>query len=237
MEYAVRIGRAALEKSVAWTVLLSSGILGSLGLVGLINRTFGWDGLELIDIGLYNSVVRLTEWWNIVAVDFVSLVTNYIGLQAETNSISATAALLLISAVGIRHFQFKLADAVNKPVKKKPGRRRKDQYQQAKGVFWYWVKQKFANTIQSLRNDSWIAVAMVAAYLVVVLAVNLSKSPISPDTIKGMAYMVLGYAGFHAMKELLKSGAYVRYLWVMAASTVGLTAASYWIEYSSASLG
>lgn len=236
MDWAVRISRAAFEKSVAWTVLLTSGILGSLGIVGLINRTFGWDGLRLIDTDLYNSVLRLTEWWNIVSVDFISWVSSFFGLQAETNSIAATAALLLISAVGIRHFQFKFADAINKPVKKKTGRPRKDQYAQARGVFVHWAKQKISNVIQSLKNDSWAAILMVVAYLVVVFAVNLARSPINPDTLKGMAYMVLAYAGFHAIKELLKNGAYIRYLWVMAASTVGLTALSYWIEFSQKSV-
>lgn len=236
MEAAVRISRVAFIQLVAWSMLLSSGILGSLGLVGLINRAFGWHGLQLIDITLYNSVIRLTEWWNIFAVDLIDRVLSYLGLQTETDTIAAMSALLLISAVGIRHFQFKFSDAVNRPVQKKRGRPRKDQYAQAKGVFWHWAKQKIANGVGSLRQDSWIPVSMVAAYLVLVLAINLAKSPISPDTLKGMAYMVLAYAGFHAIRELLKNGAYIRYLWVMAFSTLGLTAFSYWIEFSKSTI-
>ncbi len=213
-------------------MLLVNGTLGSLGLVGLIHQILGWQGLELIDGGLYRSALRLTEWWSFLAIDMIAWFPAQFGIKAETNTIAASAALLLLSAVGTKLLSVKFDAAVKLPVKKKVGRPRTDQLAQARSVIWHWLKQKFANALGALKENSWPAAVMVVAYLVLVFAVNLANSPISPDTVKGMAYAVLIYAGFHAVKELLKDGAYVRYLWAMAGSTVGLTAISYWIESS-----
>lgn len=230
----------AAKSSFFWIgqvlLLLVSGTMGSLGLVGLIDRVFGWNSLEAINSTIYSLILRLVGWWDFAVIGTTSFIVEKSGLEAETNTIAASAAMVLISAVGTKHFQNRFGKAASKRTKKPPGRKNPDKFKEAHKQIRYYVRQKFAHIIAVFKSDSWAALLMISAYLVIVFSINLSATAIHPETLKGMAYMVLLYSGWRAGKQLLKEQAYIKYLLTMAGSTIVLIALSWYLQLQAAGL-
>tara|TARA_R110002110_G_scaffold8203_2_gene41012 strand:- start:274 stop:972 length:699 start_codon:yes stop_codon:yes gene_type:complete len=220
-------GRAYL---LQWMALVFSGVIGSLGFVKLVDKVFGWDSLGTISRPLYQCVDQLLAWWDFAAVDGVRRMAEFIGLNAETDTVAAAVSLLLLSTVGLKHFQFGFGDALNKRERRRPGRKRKDGLSQAQAEFGHWLRQKWATCVQFFKSDTWIAGTMLVAYLLIVLAVNFDALNWNPDTLKGMAYTVLIYSGVHAILELRKRQSYLRYVVVMIASTAALFGLSWFLQ-------
>jgi len=224
--------RAGLGYFLSFLVVLGSGILGSFGLIGLIDKVFGWNSLHAFNSTLHDAFISLATLWDSMTHGTMIKLANLSGLQAETNTIAASVAMLLLSSVGIKHFQVGFFQALKKREKKKPGRKAGDERKQFVNEIKFWLKEKRNTIIEFFKTDTWITVTMITAYLFIVFAVNLSATPVHPETIKGVAYTVLAYAGYHAIRSLIQDAGYLQYLGIMLGSSVVLVGVSSYIQAS-----
>ena len=222
--------KTGLSRLFSILAVVASGILGSFGLIGLIDKVFGWNSLQALNSTLHDAFLSLATLWDSLTNGLMIKLANLSGLEAETNTIAASAAMLLISSVGIKHFQTGLFRAIQKRERKRPGRKASNARKQFVNEIRYFFKQKINTIVEFFKTDTWITMTMITAYLFIVFAVNLSATPIHPETIKGIAYSVLAYAGYHAIRSLKREESYKQYLSIMFGSTVALVGASSYIQ-------
>lgn len=222
--------RGIFARILSSLMLCVSGVLGSFGFIGLIDKIFGWNSLEDLSATAHDAIKALVLWWDAITQGAMFELAGVLGLQAETNTIAASVAMLLISSVGIKHFQAGLFRAIAKPEKKPRGRPHKDPTKRLVKKIRFYLGQKVNTVVEFFRTDTWITITMIMSYLLIVFAINLSATPIHPETIKGIAYSVLAYAGFHAIRSLKREESYMQYLGVMAGSSVVLVGASWYIQ-------